>query len=212
MSTRTPSDLIDRLAIPWRTKLSTRSSLATLALCVVLAGCSSGAARDAARDEARDAGLDDQLAAQQATRIVQKYFPPTGTPSPTEPPAPALGQVALTFGFRQDGTPDGSYASVPAGAGTVYVSDQTDGSICRTKGACGVPTPGATRWQRRRQSSTPARPIAGSRFRSVSRLKSLPGGIWRLYLADERALGSLAFGVTGMGTSSCGFPPSAGES
>ena len=87
----------------------------------------SGAARDAARDEARDAGLKDQLAAQQATRIVQRYFPPTGTPAPTEPPAPALGQIALTFGFRPDGTPDGSYASVPAGAGTVYVATRLTG-------------------------------------------------------------------------------------
>ena len=101
--------------------------LTTLAVCVVLAGCSSGAARDAARDEARDAGLEDQLAAQQATRTVQRYFPPTGTPAPTKPPAPALGQIALTFGFRPDGTPDGSYASVPAGAGTVYVATRLTG-------------------------------------------------------------------------------------
>jgi len=38
-----------------------------------------------------------------------------------------LGQVALTFGFRQDGTPDGSFASVPAGAGTVYVATKLTG-------------------------------------------------------------------------------------
>ena len=77
--------------------------------------------------EARDAGLEDQLAAQQATRTVQRYFPPTGTPAPTKPPAPALGQIAMTFGFRPDGTPDGSYASVPAGAGTVYVATRLTG-------------------------------------------------------------------------------------
>jgi hypothetical protein len=201
MSTRTPSDLIDRLAIPWRTKLATRSSLATLALCVVLAGCSSGAARDAARDEARDAGLNDQLAAQQATRIVQKYFPPTGTPSPTEPPAPALGQVALTFGFRQDGTPDGSYASVPAGAGTVYVATKLTGLSVGQKVRAVV----TDAW-----GNEVAAPEAVIDPGAADRWLALPVGLpaeiapgeyGAFVFADERALGSLAFGVTGVGTS-----------
>ena len=168
---------------------------------MVLAGCSSGSARDAARDEARDAGLENQLAAQQATRIVQKYFPPTGTPAPTEPPAPALGQIALTFGFRSDGTPDGSYASVPAGAGTVYVATKLTGLSVGQKvraiviDAWGndvaapeaVIEPGAAdRWL--------ALPVSLS-------AELAPGEYGVFVFADERALGSLAFGITGVGTS-----------
>ena len=126
-SIKTPSGPINLRAIPRRTRHAARWCLMTLAVCVDSQRLSSGAARDAARDESRDAGLEDQLAAQQATRTVQRYFPPTGTPAPTEPPAPALGQIAMTFGFRPDGTPDGSYASVPAGAGTVYVATRLTG-------------------------------------------------------------------------------------
>ena len=94
---------------------------------LLLAGCSTGSVRESRVDQARDAGLPDHVAAEQATRTLERYFPPTGTPAPTEPPAPALGQIALTFGFRPDGTPDGSYASVPAGAGSVYVATRLTG-------------------------------------------------------------------------------------
>ena len=172
-----------------------------LAVCIVLTGCSSGAAREAERDRARDAGLEDQLAAQQATRTVQRYFPPTGTPAPTEPPAPALGQIALTFGFRPDGTPDGSYASVPAGAGSVYVATRLTGLSVGQKvraiviDAWGnevaapeiVIDPGAAdRWL--------ALPVALP-------AELAPGQYGVFVFADEHPLGSLAFGVSGVGTS-----------
>jgi len=173
----------------------------TLTVCVILSGCSSGAAQDAARDAARDAGLKDQLAAQQATRTVQRYFPPTGTPAPTKPPSPALGQIAMTFGFRPDGTPDGSYASVPAGAGTVYVATRMTGLSVGQKvraivtDAWGnevskpevVIDPGAAdRWL--------ALPVALP-------AELAPGQYGVFVFADDRPLGSLAFGVTGVGTS-----------
>jgi hypothetical protein len=196
-----PSGPIDRLGIPWRIRRAACWGLATLALCMILAGCTSGAARDAARDEARDAGLGDQLESQQATRIVQKYFPPTGTPAPTEPPAPALGQIALTFGFRSDGTPDGSYASVPAGAGTVYVATRLTGlsvgqkvrAIVTDAWGNDVATPeviidpgAADRWL--------ALPVALP-------TDLAPGEYGAFVFADDRPLGSLAFGITGAGTS-----------
>ena len=95
--------------------------------CLILSGCSSGAATDARHDEARDASLKDQLAAEQATWTAQHYFPPTATPGPAKPLTPSLGDVAITFGFKPDGTPDGSYASVPAGAGTAFVGVELAG-------------------------------------------------------------------------------------
>ncbi len=170
-------------------------------MCVVLAGCTSGAAGDAARDRARDAGLEDQLAAQQATRTVQRYFPATGTPAPTEPPAPALGELALTFGFRPDGTPDGSYASVPAGAGTAYVATRLTGlsvgqrvrAIVTDAWGNDVATPevvidpgAADRWL--------ALPVGLP-------AELAPGEYGVFVFVEDRPLGSLAFGVTGVGTS-----------
>ena len=193
--------LTGRLEVLPRIRCIARESLAVIAACIILAGCSTGTAREAARDEARDAGPEDQLAAQQATRIVEKYFPPTGTPSPTEPPAPALGQIALTFGFRPDGTPDGSYASVPAGAGTVYVATQLTGlSVGQTVRAIvtdawgnevakpeAVIDPGAAdRWL--------ALPVGLS-------AELAPGEYGAFVFAGDRPLGSLAFAITGVGTS-----------
>ena len=201
MSIRTLSGPIDRLEIPQRIKRAARWGLATLAVCVVLAGCSSGAARDAARDEARDAGLGDQLAAQQATRIVEKYFPPTGTPAPTEPPAPALGQIALTFGFRPDGTPDGSYARVPAGAGTVYVATKLTGLSVGQKVRAVV----TDAWGN--DVATPEvviDPGAADRWLALPvglPAELAPGEYGAFVFANDRQLGSLAFGVTGVGTS-----------
>ena len=192
---------IDRLGNPQRIRRAALSGLATLAVCVVLAGCTSGAARDAARDEARDAGRDDQLAAQQATRIVQKYFPPTGTPAPTVPPAPALGQIALTFGFRPDGTPDGSYASVPAGAGTVYIATRLTGLSVGQKVRAIV----TDAWGN--DVATPEVVIdPGAADRWLALPVALPaelasGQYGAFVFADDQPLGSLAFGVTGVGTS-----------
>jgi hypothetical protein len=173
----------------------------TLAICVVFSGCSSGTATDAARDEARDAGLEDQLAAQQATRTVQRYFPPTGTPAPTEPPTPALGQIAMTFGFRPDGTPDGSYASVPAGAGTVYVATRLTGLSVGQKVRAIVTDAWGNEVARPEVVIDPG---AADRWLALPvglPAELAPGAYGVFVFADERPLGSLAFGVTGVGTS-----------
>src|SRR5919112_3511711 len=198
---KTPLGPIDLRAIRRRTRHAASWCVAALVVCVIFTGCSSGSARDAARDEARDAGLEDQLAAQQATRTLQRYFPPTGTPATIVPPAPALGQVALTFGFRPDGTPDGSYASVPAGAGTVYVATRLTGlsagqkvrAIVTDAWGNDVAAPEAV-----------IEPCAADRWLALPvglSAELAPGEYGAFVFADERALGSLAFGVTGVGTS-----------
>ena len=172
-----------------------------LAVCVILTGCSSGAARDAVQDEARDAGLKDQLAAQQATRTVQRYFPSTGTPAPTKPPAPALGQIAMTFGFRPDGTPDGSYASVPAGAGTVYVATRLSGLSVGQK-VHAIVTDG---WGNEvARPEVVIDPGAADRWLALPvalPAEIAPGEYGVFVFADDYPLGSLAFSVTGVGTS-----------
>ena len=183
------------------TRTFAQSGIALVYLCLILTACSSGAARDAARDEARDAGRPEVLAAEQATRTVQRYFPTAATPRATEPPAPALGALAITYGFRPDGMPDGSYASVPAGSGTVYAAAKLTGlapgeivsAIVEDAWGNAIATPEvridpgpADRWL--------ALPIPLS-------ADVVPGAFGLYVFCADRTLGSLAFGVTGVGTS-----------
>ena len=177
-----------------------------LVAALVLVGCSSGAAVDAYRDQARDAGLEDKLAPAQATRTVQRYFPATGTPSPTEAPAPAVGGLAITFGFRPDGTPDGSYASVPAGVGTAYAAVRLTGVSAGQVVRVVV----TDAWGN--EVAAPEAAIdPGSSDRWLALPIALPAelqsGQYGLFVfADDRPLGSLAFGVTGVGSSAQLFP------
>lgn len=172
-----------------------------LLLTLLLAGCSSGSARDSEADRARDAGLPEKLAAQQATHTVEKYFPPTGTPSPTEPVPPALGNLAITFGFRPDGTPDGSYASVPAGAGTAYVAAQLNG-LSAGQVVRAIMTDA---WGN--EVSAPAvtiDPGAADRWLALPvglPAELAPGQYGVFIFADDYVLGSLAFGVSSPGSS-----------
>ncbi|HLL50446.1 MAG TPA: hypothetical protein VK356_07240 [Thermomicrobiales bacterium] len=195
------SDRTGRRGIRQQIDRIARCGISALGVVLVLAGCTSGAARDAAQDQARDAGFEDQLAAQQATRVVQRYFPPTGTPSPTEPPAPAMGEIAITFGFRGDGTPDGSYASVPAGVGTVYVATRMTGlSVGQVVRA--VVTDG---WGNEIGApEVTIDPGAADRWLvlPVGMPAEVATGEYGVFVfAGERPLGSLAFAVTGVGTS-----------
>lgn len=191
-----------------RSRISSRApvGLTILAGVLLLAGCSSGNAVDAYRDQSRDAGLKDQLAAQQATRTVQRFFPATGTPAPTEAPAPALGGIAITFGFRPDGTPDGSYASVPAGVGAAYAAVRltgvSEGQVVRA-----VVTDA---WGNEITAPEAAiDPGASDRWLAlpISLPAELATGQYGLFVfVDDHPLGSLAFGVTGVGTSAQLFP------
>ena len=175
--------------------------LLALAGCLLLSGCSSGAATDARRDEARDASLKDQLAAEQATWTAQHYFPPTATPGPPKPLTPSLGDVAITFGFRSDGTPDGSYASVPAGAGTAFVAVELAGVSAGQK-VRAVVTDG---WGN--DVAAPESVIGPGAAQQWLALpiplanELAPGEYGAFVFVDDQPVGSLAFGVTGVGTS-----------
>ncbi len=177
------------------------AAASTIVVVLLLAGCSSGSVQETRIDQARDAGLPDRLAAEQATRTVQRYFPATETPSPTEPPRPVLGELVMTFGFRPDGTPDGSYESVPAGVGTAYaaarLSGLSSGQVIRA-----VMT---DRWGT--EYSAPEiviDPGAADRWLAlpIGLPAELPPGEYGVFVyADGRLLGSLAFGVNSVGSS-----------
>ncbi len=192
---------IDHPRAQSQTNLPVFPAMLLIALCLLMAGCSSGSARDAQRDQARDSGLQDELAAQQATRTVQHYFPATGTPSATQSPPPALGGIAITFGFRSDGTPDGSYASVPAGVGTAYAAVRLTGvsagqvvrAVVTDAWGSDIALPEMT-----------IDPGASDRWLALPiglPGELLPGEYGLFVFADDRPLGSLAFAVTGAGTS-----------
>lgn len=174
---------------------------AAIALVLLCAGCSSGSVQEVRMDQARDAGLRQQLEAEQATRTVERYFPSTATPSATEAPRPALGDLVMTFGFRPDGSPDGSYESVPAGAGTVYAAARLS-SLSVGQQVRGVVT---DRWGN--DIAAPELTIdPGSAERWVALPVGLPAdlvpGEYGVFVfVDEQMLGSLAFGVTGAGSS-----------
>ncbi len=189
------------LPAPARTdRLRALAGVALLAL-VVLSGCSSGLATDARRDEARDASLQDKLAADQATRTAERYFPPTSTPGTEVPDPAALEELVITFGFRGDGTPDGSYESVPAGVGTVYAAARVSGVSVGQK----VDAVVTDAW-----GNDLARPSVTIDPGAADRWLALPIGIggnvapgeYGVYVEiDDQVVGSLAFGVTGPGSS-----------
>lgn len=196
-----PSEPIDHQPRPARTdRLRALAGVALLAL-VVLNGCSSGMATDARRDEARDAGLPDKLTSDQATRTAQRYFPPTATPGTREPEPAALEELVITFGFRADGTPDGSYESVPAGVGTVYAAARVSGvSVGQTVDAVVTDAWGNDL----ARPSVTIDPGAAERWLAlpIAVGGNVPPGEYGVYVEiDDRVVGSLAFGITGQGSS-----------
>jgi hypothetical protein len=107
----------------------------------------------------------------------------------------------MTFGFRPDGTPDGSYESVPAGAGTVYAAARLSG-LSVGQQVRGVVT---DRWGT--EVAAPELTIdPGAADRWVALPVGLPAdlapGEYGVFVfVDEQMLGSLAFGITGAGNS-----------
>jgi hypothetical protein len=200
MNTRMPSDPIVRPPLSPIESFA-RIVLPLVALMILVSGCSSGSAVDARQDMARDAGLKDRLAAEQATRVVERFFPSTATPGPTKAPPPALRELAITFGFRPDGHPDGSYASVPAGAGTAYAAAHLVG-VAQGQVVKAIVEDG---WGN--QIAAPAVTIdPGAADRWLALPIALPAtvapGQYGVFVfADEQPLGSLAFGISGAGTS-----------
>jgi len=105
-----------------RRRVGAAFALLALSLLVILTGCAGSSAQEARRGQARDAASSPTLPRAQATRTTQRFFP-TATPSkPTPPPLPTLGSLVITLGLGGDGSPQGSYASVPADAGTAYAA------------------------------------------------------------------------------------------
>ncbi len=171
-----------------------------LALALLLTGCAGGAAEEARRAEAREAATTPQLAGQQATRIAQRFFPPTPTPGPTPPPVPALDTLAITLGVDGAEAPQGHFATVPSDAGTLYaaahLNDVAAGQVVTATWVDGVANTIAT-------SEVEIDGGGGSRWVALPLTLngSLPPGEYAVFLfVDDRRLGSLLFGLTPPGS------------
>ncbi len=127
-----PSASTGRRAVPGRTDRRQRAvvivSVALPAL-LLLSACNTGSVGEARRGQAQDADVTPIMAAQQATRIAQRYFPGTPTPAPDQPLYPFVGQLAVTPAINPDGSPQGAFASVPVDVGTLYVSARLYGAV-----------------------------------------------------------------------------------
>lgn len=171
-----------------------------------LAGCGTGEVGEARSSQRRDARETPVLPIAQATRIAERLFPPTATPAPT-PPLPALvGQLVVTLAINGDGSPQGSYASVPTDAGTLYASARLHGAapgqvmtaiwsdawgneVGRSDQVLAAPAP--VQWVALPLGLSPA-------------MTPGPYAVW-LY-SDERRVASLAFDLTAPGTAPQIYP------
>ncbi|CAA9584043.1 MAG: hypothetical protein AVDCRST_MAG59-5211 [uncultured Thermomicrobiales bacterium] len=176
------------------------------ALILALAGCSSGQVDEARVDQRRDAEETPQMAVQQATRIAQRYFPASPEASPPVPLAPVVGLLAVTLATNPDGSPQGSYASLPADAGTAFATARLDdGSAGQAITAIWTDAFG-NEFGRSEQELAASAAVQWVAL-PVGLSPGLAPGQYAVYLfADDNRIGSLAFGVTAPGTAPQLYP------
>ena len=194
-----PPDLDRRQCLP--------SLVAALALgLLVLTGCTTGRVNEARRDQQRDAEMTPVMPAQQATRIAQRYFPASPEASPPPPLAPVVGLLAVTLATNPDGSPQGSYASVPTDAGRLIASARLlDASPGQLITAIWTDAFGNVVGESRQEvaAAVPVQWVA----LPVGLSPSLaPGdyGVW--IFSDDERIGSLAFDLTAPGTAPQIYP------
>ena len=98
-------------------------SISTLLLVGMLAGCSTGDVDESRRAETREATRGAILPDVQATKIVEEFFPPTGTPGPTRTPLPTLATLTLATRLQADNSPANEVGSVNRGEGVYAVAE-----------------------------------------------------------------------------------------
>lgn len=197
----------ERLDRVVRRRIRVGAIFATIALLVtVLSGCNTGRVEEARRDQGRDAELTPQMPVQQATRIAERYFPASPTASPPPPLAPVVGLLAVTLDTAPDGSPRGSYASVPTDAGTLFASARLDdGAAGQLITAIWTDAFGNEIGQSDQDLTADA---AVQWVALPLRLSSgLAPGEYAVWLfSDDERIGSLAFSLTAPGTAPQIYP------
>lgn len=183
-----------------------RRGLLALTVLLVFAGCSTGRVNESRLDQARDAEQTPQMPVQQATRIAQRYFPASPPASPTVPLAPVVGFLAITLATNPDGSPQGSYASVPVDAGQVLAAarlhDATAGQLITAVWTDGFGNE-AGRVEQELAAGGPVQWIT----LPLGLSPSLSPGPYGVYIfADERQIASLGFNLTSPGSAPQIYP------
>ena len=167
---------------------------------LLLAACNTGSMGEARRSQAYDQAETPQLSAQQATRTARTYFAGTGTPDPTMIPPPSVEALVITLGVNPDGSPAGSYLSVPADAGTVYATARL-GNVVAGQRITSIFTDafgnqmGGTETEMSANGGSPWL-VAPLNLGGISG----PGEFAVYYFSGGHQIGSLAFTITGAGS------------
>ncbi len=175
-------------------------------LLMLLAGCNAGGVNEARLDQQRDAEETPQMAVQQATRIAQRYFPATPAASPPPSLPPVVGMLAVTLAANGDGSPQGSYASVPTDAGTVLVSARLDDASAGQSIAAVWTDAFGNEIGRSDQELTADAAVQWVALPLQLSAGVAPGpyGVW--LFADDNRIASLGFGLTAPGTAPQLYP------
>lgn len=183
-----------------------KPALAGLAVLALLAGCNTGSVREARRAAERDAEMTPMMPLQQATRLAERYFPPTPTPTPAPPLYPFVGYLAITLGVNGDGSAQGMYASVPTDAGSVYgVAELQDASEGQVITGIFTDSFGTTVGESEVTLASSQSPQWVTLPVTVSPgLQPGPYALW--VFADERRIGSVAFSLTAPGNAPQMYP------
>ena len=188
--------------------LTSRLGAAALAgvLVIGLAGCNTGRVNEAQKGRERDLRTPPTLPEEQATRLAQRYFPATETPTPAPPLYPFAGFLGVTLDLNPDGSPQGTYASLPTDIGRILAavelhaasegqvmtgvwSDQW-GNYLKTE-EVEIATSASPQW------------ITFS-LDVTTDVQAGPYALW--VFADERRVGSMTFALTGPGSPPMMYP------
>lgn len=173
---------------------------------LLLAGCAGGTVNEARLGQARDAEVTPRLDQQQATFTAAEFFPPTPTPTPVPPPPPTVESLVVTLSVGAGDVPQGSFASVPSDAGTVFAGALLNGLQAGQE----IEAVWTDMFGNEVGTSRVAVEVdAGQQWVALPlRIGGLPPGDYAVYLfGQDRRLASLVFVVGPPGSGAQQFPP-----
>jgi hypothetical protein len=184
-----------------RTVTAVGRGLAGIGLVLVLAACNTGSMNEARRSQEYDVEVEaQQVAAQQATRTAAAFGEGTATPDPGGILAPSVETLVMTLGVNPDGSPSGSYLSLPVDAGTVYASALL-GNVQAGQRAVAIFTDAAGNQVGSAETEMTANAASQWLVAPLNMGNTTGPGEYAVYLySGGHQIASLAFSITGAGS------------
>lgn len=180
--------------------------VAAVLLLAGLAGCDTGRVNEAQRGMIKDLKTPPMLPDQQATRLAERYFPVTATPTPAPDLYPFVGFLGVTQALNPDGSPQGTFASFPTDGGLIYAAVELH-SAAQGQIVTGVWSDQWGNYIKTEEielgSSLDPQWIAYS-LDLTPDLQPGPYALW--VFADERRVGSMTFSLTAPGSPPMMYP------